>query len=475
MLWRKTKLYKSPSEIEKAISGLLPEVWASSSPTLTFSPSLSVSALTEFVSTIAQKKQPWTKGPHTCDLYTIILSLSKISPEVFGSAWTTKGELLPSPVTTIWAAANKALGSPWVLVHKIVTTTKSILKGSKKKLTSCGLTFNPEYVSRKTSGGHFISGTTQRVPPAKRQELQKQFARKYKTFIDVIVPGNHHGAHKNNSFLENFRLIIVAIMGMEKRLVVLPFPDRPLAANFRPFQGDASMLSGVSKDRLYLDLLWVREGQDVLVKIFVAHDIDPLFFNSLEFASVCNDLDGALSVSRIQSSNITRAGYFLGSRITMNPVHWSDLLNTHPRLLKLDVSVVMEKIQVKSSAVWDPKTNARALHVYYASNQEDQVNKVLISIYNKNRRWMNMEQSLPEGNVFRYFPYNMQHKITLTPRRSAQLLKSKVVQRFTFLEVPVLQIKIPRFPLHEIQRVILGLVHQFLWLNSIVDDNFAML
>ena len=59
------------------------------------------------------------------------------------------------------------------------------------------------------------------------------------------------------------------------------------------------------------------------------------------------------------------------------------------------------------------------------------MNKVLISIYNKNRRWMNIQQSLPEGNIFRYFPYNMQHKIFLTPRRSAQLLKSKVVQCYT--------------------------------------------
>ena len=88
----------------------------------------------------------------------------------------------------------------------------------------------------------------------------------------------------------------------------------------------------------------------MLVKMFVAHDVDPLSFNSLEFALVCNDLDGALSVSRIQSSNTSRAGYFLGSRNTMNPIHWSDLLNAHPCLLKLDVYIVMVKIQVKSSA-----------------------------------------------------------------------------------------------------------------------------
>ena len=111
LIWRKVKSYKSPAEIEKAVGELLPEVWASSSPSLEFSSSLSVSDLTEFISTIAQKQQPWMKGARVLDLYTLPLSLSKTSPEVFGPAWTTKGELLPSPVTTIWAAANKSLGS----------------------------------------------------------------------------------------------------------------------------------------------------------------------------------------------------------------------------------------------------------------------------------------------------------------------------------------------------------------------------
>ena len=162
-----------------------------------------------------------------CDLYTILLSLSKTSPEVFGSAWTTKGELLPSPATTIWAAANRALGSCWILVHKIATTTKSILKGSKKKLTIQGLTFKDDCVSRKTVGGLFISGSSQKVPPAKRQKVEKHFARKHQTFIDVTVPGNLHGVHKSTSFLQNFRLIIAAIMGLEKKDggVTIPRPS----------------------------------------------------------------------------------------------------------------------------------------------------------------------------------------------------------------------------------------------------------
>ena len=112
MIWGKIKTYKSSADIEKAISELLPEVWASSSPTVKFSPSLSVSNLTGFVSTFSQKNQPWTKVALVCDLHKIFLSLSKTSPEVFGSAWTTKGELLPSPVTTIWACLLYTSPSP---------------------------------------------------------------------------------------------------------------------------------------------------------------------------------------------------------------------------------------------------------------------------------------------------------------------------------------------------------------------------
>ena len=92
----------------------------------------------------------------------------------------------------------------------------------------------------------------------------------------------------------------------------------------------------------------------------------------------------------------------------------------------------MEKIEVKSSssAPWNPKNDVQALHIYCAANQEDQVNKVLCSIYNKNRKWMNMQSNLSEGNIFGYFPYNMKNKIALTPCGSAEFTKGKVVQSY---------------------------------------------
>ena len=114
---------------------------------------------------------------------------------------------------------------------------------------------------------------------------------------------------------------------------------------------------------MYLEKLWIREGQDVLVKMFIAQDTPPISFNSLELATVCNDLDGAISVSCIKSSTTSRAGCLLGSRNIMNDKHWTQLLNANPRLLKLDVHVVTERIQVNASAPWNPKTDARAAHV----------------------------------------------------------------------------------------------------------------
>ena len=140
---------------------------------------------------------------------------------------------------------------------------------------------------------------------------------------------------------------------------------------------------------MFLDKLWVREGEDVTVKMLVAHDTPPISFYSLEFRTVCNDLDGDVAVRCIQASATSRADYLLGPPKTMNAKHWTQLLQANPRLTKLDVHVVMEKFEVKSSssAPWNPKNDVRVFHIYCAENQEDQVNKVLCSIYNKNCKY----------------------------------------------------------------------------------------
>ena len=118
-------------------------------------------------------------------------------------------------------------------------------------------------------------------------------------------------------------------------------------------------------------MLWIMEGEDVTVMMIVAHDTPPISFNLVEFATIYKDLDSAVFVSWIQASDTNSGGYLLRFWKTMNDKHLMLLLNANPRLVKLDVHVVTKKIQVNSSSPWNPKTGARALHVYCADHQED--------------------------------------------------------------------------------------------------------
>ena len=64
---------------------------------------------------------------------------------------------------------------------------------------------------------------------------------------------------------------------------------------------------------MYVERLWLRDGEVTIVKLLVAHDASPLSFNSIEYATMCNDLDGAVSVNSIQESSTIEAGYLIGT------------------------------------------------------------------------------------------------------------------------------------------------------------------
>ena len=151
---------------------------------------------------------------------------------------------------------------------------------------------------------------------------------------------------------------------------------------------------------MYVERLWIRDGEDTIVKIFVAHDTLPVSFNSNEYVTACNDLDDLVYVSYIQSSSTSEACYLLGSCNTMNNCHWGQLMNTNPKLKNIDVNIVTKKIEVNLSAPWNLKTDTRATHVYYAADKEDQTNKVLCSMYNKKRNCNHAASKLTERNFF---------------------------------------------------------------------------
>ena len=84
----------------------------------------------------------------------------------------------------------------------------------------------------------------------------------------------------------------------------------------------------------------MRDGEDTIVKIFVAHNTPPVSFISIEYATACNDLNNAVSVSSIQASSTSEAGYLLGSHKTQNNMHWGYLMNTNPKLKNIEYALI---------------------------------------------------------------------------------------------------------------------------------------
>ena len=108
----------------------------------------------------------------------------------------------------------------------------------------------------------------------------------------------------------------------------------------------------------------MRDGEDTVVNKIVAHDKPSVSFNSIEYATVCNDLYGVISVSSIQPSTTIVASYLIGLRRTQNNNHWARLMNHNSKLKNIDANIVTKKIEVNLSTPWKPKNGVRAAHMY---------------------------------------------------------------------------------------------------------------
>ena len=233
----------------------------------------------------------------------------------------------------------------------------------------------------------------------------KQYLWKIQSFIKLTTCGNIYGVKRNVHFIPKFRKMILAMMGLEPRLVILLYPNRATTAQGRSLSNDFSMLSSVTCCQTYVDKLWVGEGTPICVKMFVGHNILAAAFNSLEFAQIAEDLDGAVCVCIIKSSKVVESGYLLGSRKTMEYVHWSNHFNNYQRLLNMDVQVKSRPINDHTDGPWSPRNNVNAEHILYAAKYEKAVNIKIGGMYNKKRKASRAAANFPEGCGFRYVPF----------------------------------------------------------------------
>ena len=284
--------------------------------------------------------------------------------------------------------------------------------------------FDPACVSTKTKAGRFLTSMVLCQPFAKRQCVSKQFTWKYQTYIKFTICGNMYGVREFDHFLPSFREMIPAIMELEPRLAIFPYPDHATIKTGRPFLNNCSMLSNSTRCRIYVDKLYVGEGKPTTVKLFVGHNTLAAVFNSLEFAQKADELDGAVCMCTIQASKVVEAGYLLDSSKMMDDIHWRNRYNNHPRLLKMDVQIKSHPIPDPTGAPWSPKSQVHAAHILCCAKIKEAVNIQMGGMYNKKRKAFCVAANLPERRPFRFIPFEATNKISQTTLRKAKLKKS---------------------------------------------------
>ena len=172
-----------------------------------------------------------------------------------------------------------------------------------------------------------------------------------------------YGVRKYDHFVPQFRELLLALMELEPSLATIPYPDHPTTKTSCPFSKDCSMLSNTTRIRTYVDQIYAADDKSTIVKWLVGHDTPSAAFNSLEFSRKADEFDGEVRICTIQASTVVTAGYLLGSRKTMDDIHWSTHYNVHPRLLKMDVQVKTQNVPDPSRELWSPKNQVPVAHI----------------------------------------------------------------------------------------------------------------
>ena len=204
-MWKKIFAFKNVEAIvSQSHSTKFQDLWSKSNA-VAYTPDTPVLAIMDFISVLDKKKEDRTKSAEARYVFHhTFVALSRTSPEVFGGDWKRSGELHPSPPASLWTAAIKVLGCSFDLKVQIKLTAKGILKSDIKDLKVGGkkLTFDVVCKSIKTKAGRFLTGKVAHRPFAKKVCVQKQFSRKYQSYIQVTVCGNIFGVKKMGPFCQ---------------------------------------------------------------------------------------------------------------------------------------------------------------------------------------------------------------------------------------------------------------------------------
>ena len=127
----------------------------------------------DIVSVSPNCKRKWISSPEAINTQAFFIKLCKISPEIFGNLFSSRGKLLSTRVTTIWAGTHQTFSTRVKFKVVLQLPNKENLWHQNNQSISKrkSLTFVEESISISTNVGLFLTGGKTR-PDKKKKNIK---------------------------------------------------------------------------------------------------------------------------------------------------------------------------------------------------------------------------------------------------------------------------------------------------------------
>ena len=346
----------------------------------------------------------WRNDESGQRLRDCLIGLSKMTPETFGNKLydPATGDLLASPETLLWVAANAVLGSSWKI--KTIPPQPAVLKPR--------VAFSENPASRQTASGTFLAGTAATICSRDSRDWQLQVTkaapRTYRSFFTLALPAMTTSTkpEQTDEALTALHDALTLLWTCDRRLTLYVFPTKAFEAGtakpMTTLQARACPTFSRRNLEKYVNQLYLRKDYRPYLRFYIGHQQDSVVFTGAAFRASIASRDLIFFYDDIQAPATLVCGWLLGTHKSLNLKHYSALMRSNKKFANHPVTLSMRAIRMF------PEENTtgheiRAAHVLCDATKRNPTTLLLKSQYNRRRD--DDLATLPEGKLLKFIPY----------------------------------------------------------------------
>ena len=269
-----------------------------------------------------EEKEEWTTTIEGQALRDTMLSLSKMTPEVYTEWWSPMtASLIRSVHTDVWLAANKLLGSTWFLQTKPPPlrqdTAKTKVKATLGSRKVGFMAETIEVISSKT--GIFITKAGVASGDSRNfQDVTKDMPRDQYTFF--TIRSQQLKSEDGNRILQaigQFYEMLTHLWKSDPSFICYVFPSKAWKhPKSKPLTRKMPWVTARDQIEMYLKSLYLWDGQRAWFHIYAGHNKPREIFFEDDFQQELIEHDISLIKNSIQAvTTAAAAGYLVGSHV----------------------------------------------------------------------------------------------------------------------------------------------------------------